>query len=104
VRLSIASRTMAMTSSGCSSIMVQVNRNTHQPSKTRRFAAVGSGVIQTAIDLNDQLEAAKHHIDIDRQAAQNNWPVCLPSGDAGVSQQAMEEALRFRPRFGPRFQ
>lgn len=33
----MASRTMAMTSSGCSSIMVQVNRNTHQPSKIRRF-------------------------------------------------------------------
>ena len=37
VSISIASRTIAMTSSGRSSIMVQVNRKTHQPSRMRRF-------------------------------------------------------------------
>lgn len=45
VSISIAWRTMAMTSSGCSSIMVQVNRSTNQPSRTRRFCrrrSVGS--------------------------------------------------------------
>src|SRR5688572_18193647 len=93
MRISMASRTMAMTSSGCSSIMVQVNRNTHQPVQDQEVlpASVhledfGSGVIQTAVDLDDHLEVAKNHIDIDRRAAQHNWPVCLPSGEAGVSQ------------------
>ena len=37
VSISIASSTTAMTSAGRSSIMVQVNRSTHQPFRTRRF-------------------------------------------------------------------
>ena len=40
------------------------------------------------------LRCEKINVYIERRVAQHDWLVRLPSGDAGISQQAMEQALR----------
>jgi hypothetical protein len=89
----IASRTIATTLSGCSSIMVQVNRSTHQPFKDEEilpppvaFEDLGSGVIQPAINLDHELELAKHDVDVKPGIVQNQRPVGFPSGNTSTAQ------------------
>ena len=59
---------------------------------------VCTGVKQPTGDLDDEFDLAKDHIDIAGEVIEDDWAVGLPSGDAGIVEQAMEFALRCRPR------
>ena len=73
--ISRASRTIAMTSAGRSSIMEEVKRNTHQPSRIEQILTPTIGlkdlrvvVVKPAVDLDGQLDVAEGDIDEEQRA------------------------------------
>ena len=61
-------------------------------------------VKQPTVDLDDEFDLAKDHIDIAGEVIEDDWAVGFPSGDSGIVEQAMEFALRCRPRLVARIE